>query len=118
MPKKTEEVGGRQSRTHREKKTRYPGEHARPSGPRARESGRGGNESRDGPRHEGREDGTLYHKRARQAKGNQGARDRVTYGPKDERVVVKIFGHKRKPEGGERIGAVQRRHIKGIGRLA
>ena len=33
-------------------------------------------------------------------------------------VVVKIFGHKRKPEGGKRIGAVQRRHIKGIGRLA
>ena len=32
-------------------------------------------------------------------------------------VVVKIFGHKRKPEGGKRIGAVQRRHIKGIGRL-
>ena len=32
-------------------------------------------------------------------------------------VVVKIFGHKRKPEGGEQIGAVQRMHTIGIGRL-
>ena len=31
--------------------------------------------------------------------------------------VVKIFGHKRKPEGGEQIGAVQRMHTRGIGRL-
>ena len=33
-------------------------------------------------------------------------------------VVVKISGHKRKPEGSKRNGAVQRRHLKGIGRLA
>ena len=28
-------------------------------------------------------------------------------------VVVKIFGHKRKLEGGEQIGAVQRMHKRG-----
>ena len=27
--------------------------------------------------------------------------------------VVKIFGHERKPEGGEKIGAVQRMHTRG-----
>ena len=32
--------------------------------------------------------------------------------------VVKIFGHERKPGEGEQIGAVQRVHTMGIGRLA
>ena len=54
--------------------------------PRGRESGQGGNESREGPRHGGRDDGTLYRKRARQARGKQGARNWVTYGAKNERV--------------------------------
>ena len=37
-------------------------------------------------------------------------------GPRN--AVVKISGHKRKPEGSKRNDAVQRRHMKGIGRLA
>ena len=75
-------VRGEQRATHRGEKTRCPGGHARPIGPRGRGTSRGDDESLEGHRHGGRDDGMLYPERARRAKERRKTRDGVIGGPK------------------------------------